>query len=295
MYCCIDDWAASLFTTNGPQENIMKLINGNTVLDVNIETITPEKAHEYLALSNGKQTKGRAGVARYAESMKQGRWRLTGETLIFNTRGELDNGYSRLEACILAGAAFTTLVVRGIEAKAFDVLDIGKSRSLADLLRFRGKEYVCIVAYSAKRLAARDKGVSVGSSAAVTRQEEMDAVRKYPEIEDYARKAQALGKGLPHALLAFVWYLFGEEYPTKTAEFFRAFSPKDGDTVDNGHPASRLKVLLSTAQLTKVDRVRHTFAALNMYLRGERKRVIPIDETSNVLSIGDSGKSITVA
>jgi len=274
----------------------MQVKHNDAALDVCIETITPEKAHEYLSRSNGKQTKGRSGVSRYAESMNQGRWRLTGEPVIFNSKGELDNGYSRLEACVLSGCPFTTLVVRGIEAKAFDVLDIGKSRSLADLLRFKGKEYVCIVAYIAKRLAARDKGISVGSSSTVTRQEEMDAVRKYPEIEDYARNAQALGKGLPHSLLAFVWYLFGKEYPTKMQDFFRAFSPKDGDTLNRKHLASQLREILSVNTLTKVDRTRYAFRAINGFLAGEHFKLSKgVDESTNILHIGTSGKTITIA
>jgi hypothetical protein len=199
-----------------------------------------------------------------------------------------------MDACVKADVSFTTLVVRGVDARTFDVLDTGKSRSLADLLRFRGKEYVNIVAYMAKRLAARDKGVGVSSSAEVTRQEEIAAVRKYPAIEEYARKTQALGKGIPHSLLAFVWYLFGEEYPNKTAEFFRAFAPEDGDRVDNGHPASRLRVVFLN-KLSKADRTRYSFAAVNAFLQGERPTKLRVDETTNVLKIGTSGKSITIA
>jgi hypothetical protein len=275
----------------------MATLNHNgQVLNVSIETITPDMAHAYLSRPNGKQTKGRSGVNRYADDMKNDRWRLTGEPLIFNSKDDLDNGYSRLGACILAGVPFTTLVVRGTDARSFDVLDTGKSRSLADLLRFRGKEYVNIVAYVAKRLAIRDKGLAVSSSANVTRQEEMLAVRRYPVIEDYARKAQALGPCLPHALLAFVWYLFGEQYPIETAAFFRAFAPLDGDRVDSKHPAQRLRTKLTGAdKFSKAERTKFAFAALNAAMGGERPKKLEIDGTTNVLAIGDSGKYLTIS
>jgi hypothetical protein len=273
----------------------MRVTRGDLSLDIMIESISPSDAHAYLALSNGKQTKPRSGLVRYAEDMKNNRWLLTGEPIVFNAHGRLDNGYTRLHACILADTPFTTLVVRGTATKTFDVIDTGKSRSLADLLRFRGKEYVNTVGYVAKRVACMDKGVPVSSGAPITRQEEMATVRNYPEIEEYARKAQALGKGIPHALIAYVWYLFGNEYPLKTAAFFRAGWPQDGDVVDTQHPAYRLKNKLTNEKLSKADRLRFVFVALNSFLAGERPRTLKIDETSNVLAIGVSGKSITIA
>jgi hypothetical protein len=273
----------------------MRVTRGDSSLDITIEDIAPSDAHTYLALSNGKQTKPRSGLARYAEDMINDRWLLTGEPIIFNAQGKLDNGYTRLHACILADTLFTTLVVRGTATKTFDVIDTGKSRSLVDLLRFRGKEYVSTVGYVAKRLACIDKGIPVNSSAPVTRQEEMATVRKYPEIEDYARKAQALGKGIPHSLIAFTWYLFGREYPLKTAAFFRAGWPQDGDTVDAKHPAYRLKNKLTNEKMSKADRTRFVFVALNAFLNGDRPSTLKIDQTSNVLAIGTSGKSITVS
>lgn len=272
----------------------MKVSYKEKELDVSIEEVTPEKAHEYLALSNGKQTKGRSGSVRYTEDMVNNRWRLTGEAIIFNSNGRLDNGYSRLTSCIAAGKPFVTLVVRGVESNTFDVIDTGRSRTLADLLKFRGKEYVNIVGYVAKRLAARDKGVPLSSGAPVTRQEEMAVVRKYPSIEEYARKAQSLGAGQPHSFLALIWFLFAEEYPNKTSEFFRAYSPKDGDTVDSGHPASRLKTKLLTENMSKADRMKYAFAAMNSFLAGERPRLLKIDETTNILRIGSSGSTITI-
>ena len=276
----------------------MQLQSGSTALNVSIETITPEKAHAYLASSNGKQTKGRSGVKRYAEDMRKDRWQMTGEPVIFNSNGKLDNGYTRMEACILSETPFTTLVVRGIEPRAFDTIDTGNPRRLSDLLRFRGKSYVNIVEYSAKRLAALDKGLAVDSRALVTRQEEMAAVKRYPVIEEYAAQTQALGKGLPHSLLAFVWYLFGSEYPNKMRDFFRAFAPLDGDTLNTKHVAYQLRLKLTgTETLCKMERIQYCFSAINQFLRGEitSKAWLKIDATSNEVFIGTSGKSIDIA
>jgi len=276
----------------------MKLIHGHTVLDIDIETFTPETAHAALAKTNGRQTTGRSGVVRYTEDMKNDRWLLSGEPIIFNDKGQLDNGYSRMESCITAKKPFTTLVVRGVPTRSFDVIDTGKTRSLADLLRFRGKDHVNTVGYIAKRLAARDKGLAVCSSAPVTRQEEMAAVRKYPEIEEYARKAQGLREA-PHALLAFVWYIFGKGFPAKTAEFFRAYSPQEGDrTPSDRHPARRLRSKLSQEKLSKADRLRYAVLALNYFLDGKLSLAHPLklDESviANKLPIGDSGAFVVI-
>ena len=106
--------------------------------------------------------------------------------------------------------------------------------------------------------------------------------------------AQGLGTGIPHSLLAFVWFLFGTEYPTKMKEFFRAFSPLDGDPTDSRHPAQKLRDVLRE-QHSKAERLRYAFAAVNSFLDNERPRSLKIDETSSTLSIGNSGKTIKVS
>ena len=107
--------------------------NGTTS---NVETITPEKASEYLGLviENNRHEIPPA-MSDYAADMKAGRWKLNGETIKFNSNGEIIDGANRLRACIKAGVDFTTVVVRGIESRGtFATIDTGRPRTLAHII-----------------------------------------------------------------------------------------------------------------------------------------------------------------
>ena len=50
-----------------------------------VEKITPEKAKEYLrANTNNYRKLSRATVKKYAEDMKNGKWELNGESIVFS-------------------------------------------------------------------------------------------------------------------------------------------------------------------------------------------------------------------
>lgn len=90
-----------------------------TWLAKNIETNRPPK-------------KGR--IPGYARDMKSGKWRLTGEGIKFNKRGELIDGQNRLRAVILADTPVQFAVIYDVDDEAFGVLDSGAMRTAADSL-----------------------------------------------------------------------------------------------------------------------------------------------------------------
>lgn len=100
---------------------------------VQIEVVTPEMATEYLAMSVGNRPIREPRVMQYAQAMLDGQWMLTGEPLIFNGSA-LVNGHHRLMACHRAGVSFTTVIVRGVDEAAYEVIDSGLPRSNGDVL-----------------------------------------------------------------------------------------------------------------------------------------------------------------
>jgi len=102
-------------------------------LDTKTETITPEKAAEYLALMEGNRKKKPKAIRLYAADMAAGRWELNGEAIKFNGRRLVD-GQNRLHACIRSGSAFRTLVVRGVDERATRTMDNGVKRGVADAM-----------------------------------------------------------------------------------------------------------------------------------------------------------------
>lgn len=98
-----------------------------------VEIITPAVAETYLALSEGNRPLRQHRVRQYASSMENGLWLLSGEPIIFNGSA-LINGHHRLRACIESKCNFQSVVVRGVDQAAYDVIDSGLGRTMGDVL-----------------------------------------------------------------------------------------------------------------------------------------------------------------
>jgi hydrogenase maturation factor len=79
-----------------------------------VETITPEKAREYLhTISKQRQIRPRI-VGRYAADMRSGHWLLTHQGIAFNALGQLVDGQHRMKAIVLANHPVEMMVTRDI-------------------------------------------------------------------------------------------------------------------------------------------------------------------------------------
>lgn len=103
-----------------------------------VETINPEKAQEYLNMSGGNRNISTPIVNSYALSMKQGKWMLNGEPIVFDIDGVLLNGHHRLHAIIKAGVPIQTFVTRGVEHESFTTFDCGRHRTVGQLIGMQG-------------------------------------------------------------------------------------------------------------------------------------------------------------
>lgn len=112
-----------------------------------VVTVTPELAEEWLQFSVENQRKLKSGrLQAYRRDMEAGRWRLTGQGLLWNAKGELIDGQHRLAACIMAGVPFITLVVHGLPDDVMQSVDRGLPRSLVDYLRWQSERETTILA-----------------------------------------------------------------------------------------------------------------------------------------------------
>jgi len=103
-------------------------------LEVRVVEVTPELAEQWLARNRGNRRPKPPNVARYARDMRDGRWSLTGQPLIFDSTGALRNGQNRLLACIQADKAFDSLVVSGVAPSSFLNMDTGPARTYGDMI-----------------------------------------------------------------------------------------------------------------------------------------------------------------
>lgn len=122
-----------------------------------IITITPEMAKEWLA-SNIKNNRPIKRAKEYAEDMKAGKWRLTHQGIAFNEEGTLIDGQNRLTAIVMANIPVTMSVAFDCPADSFEVLDIGRPRSLGDYLKTQNYKNYNTLGGLVKRIQAYEKG-----------------------------------------------------------------------------------------------------------------------------------------
>lgn len=118
----------------------MSLINftKKPELTTAIETITPAMAAEYLLKNTRNRRVTQSRVNRLAVEMTSGCWRINGDSIRFDSNGDLLDGQHRLMAVTVAGVPITTMVIRGLDPEVFSTVDTGKQRCGADALSIIG-------------------------------------------------------------------------------------------------------------------------------------------------------------
>jgi hypothetical protein len=129
-------------------------------LSMEVEEITPTIATQMLKSSKRKNRPNvPAKIAQYTEAMKEKRWNPYNSTAIsIDTNGDLVNGHNRLEACILAGVPFRTIVIRGVPPETFETEDTGQFRSPGDFLHIVGEVYPNIMATITRSMMMWERG-----------------------------------------------------------------------------------------------------------------------------------------
>ncbi len=106
-------------------------IFGEDVIVESIE-ITPQMAAQWLKANKHNRPIRSLQVSRLAHEMAAGNWLLNGETIKIAETEDVLDGQHRLLACIESGVSFRTLVVYGVNPKAFSTIDQNVVRSTKD-------------------------------------------------------------------------------------------------------------------------------------------------------------------
>jgi len=117
-----------------PATGLVELANG-------WHDITPQMAEELLKRNAKNRKVVHAQVLYYAGQMQRTDWIRTGQSLIFDTDGNLNDGQHRLWAGYLSQTTFPTYVVSDVPPmpNLFAYIDNGRVRSMADALTTSGR------------------------------------------------------------------------------------------------------------------------------------------------------------
>lgn len=206
-------------------------------MEFSIETITPQMADKYLAMSpENRVTKTTTRVANtYAEAMKRGEWRLNGECIVFDKEGRPLDGHHRLIAVKIAGIPVTFSVCRGVDREAFTTYNCGLRTNLAQILGMKqvknsnlimGMIGININLCNTGRIRANN-GMSSGSTRTVTSDYNVYIAdqKAYDDTAELANRLNAYGKVLKTTWIGGVYYFLthkGGYTPLEVLPFFEA-------------------------------------------------------------------------
>lgn len=223
---------------------------GDTGLGISVELITPEMAQTWLDRGGINRKPSERAIMKLVHAINLGEWDLTGETIKLDREGRVRDGQHRLHAIIRSGKSVQCIVVRGIPESAFDKIDTGKSRSMADVLSIHGHVQSTALATAARGLMLIENygrlsvgGSRVGSLPAPSNAQGLAYIEAHPEVEDAIRMADRLrvnaafvgGTGL--WAIPFTLFL---RISREQAEVF-VNSLIEGANLERGNPILRLR------------------------------------------------------
>lgn len=190
--------------------------------------ISPAKAQE-LMYNNAVNRKIRSRtVASYAEDMKQGLWRETGEAIKISRTGQLLDGQHRLSAIIEADVTQELMVITGLPDEAQQLMDQGAVRSTTDVLSMEGFAYAALTGTVARWvLAAGEPSADFESLLKVktSTARVLKTAKDHKDIAEAAKRGDSFRKGIPGSptAICYAWLYMHRVDPLVCEEFFTGF------------------------------------------------------------------------
>jgi len=229
--------------------------------------VTPAKAEEYLASQVRNRRVYRRAVEGHAAAMREGRWVKTGETIKFDTKGQLIDGQHRLRAVVLCGIPQKMDLAFGIKPGSQDVMDTGKPRSKADTMDLHGIPNALQVAPAVVMLHDYEAGYLPGGYAShksrIDNEQALAYLEAHPGLLDSVRFIQ--GSTMPKTLgssstLSFCHYLMERDDADKVTEFWQGL--ESGVGLVTNSPMLKLREALIANRYARAKISRPAVAAI---------------------------------
>lgn len=239
-----------------------------------IETITPEVASKLLELNTNNRPLNQRHVEFLVDEIKQGRWRMNGESIKLNGVQLLD-GQHRLTAVAMSGKAIQCLVVRGINTDAFSTIDLTRRRTGGDVLSIAGEIH-------ATNLAAALQVIYCYRTRQFMRSFRLPATQiqnelsLFPGCRSSVSKVQQRSVLMPTSVLSGFHYL-GSLVCKETADRFLE-DLISGAGLTTGDPVLLLRNRLIENKKSKARLVKTYIAALTIKAFNARLTGVPIKQ-----------------
>jgi hypothetical protein len=254
----------------------VEVVGGDGIV-VEVVTITPEIAAQWLKANRLNRPVRRTVWEGYSAQMSEGKWRVNGQAIIIAENEDILDGQHRLLAIIDAGVPIKSLVVYGISAEAFATIDTGAVRTPADALYLHFHEHpvmaVKAAATAAQWCARLERGTVLGHRRMCNR-DIIDYVAAHQSffqwaetLNSYPKDARPLSIGIGCAL----YELFARKHQELANQFMAALYTGENLTRKDVEFLLRQALLKDSQRTTKLPataKVRMVVKAWNWRRRG---------------------------
>lgn len=197
------------------------MVEPAVALSHEVTRVTPAQARVMLERVRNPAPLDRKQITTYARDMAAEMWKLNGDPLIFDCQGILMSGRLRLHACIQAGEAFPTLIVRNVDPSHFDTIDAVRRRTVSDIMSIRKEPDGRALAAALTVLWRFANDDFTAQRNRVSSQALLAILEENPDIRFSLRTAKVAVPLVGHGLGTALHFLFSQVDPGKADEFFK--------------------------------------------------------------------------
>ncbi len=254
-------------------------------IETKTQTITPTQCMTWLEKNEHNRPLQSKHISTLARTMIRGDWVVNGESLKFDTKGNVLDGQHRMWACIEANTPFRTFVTTNLPTKTFDTIDTGQTRKSSDILAINKEANVVILAGVLKHIL-RYTTKQMRSTLRYTNREVEEALKQNPDVREYVKYCSTHRvRWCSSIILAFSWYITAQNHKEKADEFFTSLIQGTNLKPDSIILVVRNKFIdVSSNPLIRLDafrRIELIVRAWNLYLKGKTQKSFKIGSFSN--------------
>lgn len=244
--------------------------------------VTPKKAAEFLKKPNKNPVKWRA-VERYAKEMTTGKWRETGEVILIDRDGVLQDGNHRMQAIVNSGMSFHFYVITGCDPADFHVINTGKKRGAADVLAIAGHGNYNQLSAVARLCMSIENGIKI-TREGVSPHEVLSYVEKHPDVAEYTEEGYRIysetNQIVQGSLIGAYYYVFSRIDAQKASLFWGRFENLNGGP---GCPAAALlrafaKDATAVKKMSRAQRAGLIVRAWNAFYNGRKLKRLSVND-----------------
>lgn len=242
-------------------------------LTVQLVWVTPQIAAEWLGMLHSRQ---RTVKAKHLQSLVSdhaaGRFRLNGETIIFDWDGYLIDGQHRCRMVIETQKPALMLVVRNVAPETYSTIDDTARRTGGDALRAIQVGDATRVAGAAAMLVRYERGLLMRTSISLSGSATEDVIRKHPGLVASVAAIRPIREISSTAALGFCHYIFSCIDADAAATFFDHL--RHGAGLPEDSPILALRNRTYRQQLHRDELAAMVFKAWNYWRRNRPLKIV---------------------